>query len=330
MSNPRVGLLDENLNFITSDNPLPTTQQLKVDKVLSTTSVDLNAGSFSTTITPSYDYIIDNISFSFTTSVSKTITITSDNGSQLYSSTVSNSSVVIASINYAQAAGEGFTIFVSSTASACEMSVDASIKNSPVALQADPVIATGDNVIGRVMVQDNYGHNTVAAVDPLTASLSIIDVSHGEIHAGRHFSVNGFIDIANASSSSFLFVAPASGKQAHLTFNTMFELEGQIDVYYNPTTSSLGTSVAIINRNLGSTTLPLSTIYSAPGVTNSGTLIASHRVGSGKSEPGTLRVDNEYIIPSGGSLYIVITNHASGTANLFNYQANWYEVNNFP
>ena len=155
----RVTQVDKTGTLIDDSNPLPTTQQLKIDTVIEDTAFDLNASVYDESDTPTYDYIIDNVTFDFTTAESRTITITSDNGTEIYKATNTNLSVAIGSINFGQASGQSFRIQITQTAGACSVDVTAQIKNSPVALTADPVIAAGTNVIGRVNSESEFYMN---------------------------------------------------------------------------------------------------------------------------------------------------------------------------
>ena len=146
----------KNGGYVTDANPLPTTQQLKVETVIDDENYDLAAASYSVDASSSYDYIIDNVSFDFSSTESRTITITSDNGSEIYKSTNNTSlSVVVSNINFGQSAEQTFNVSITQTSGACTVDVTANIRNNPVALTADPVIAAGQNFIGYV---GNEGH----------------------------------------------------------------------------------------------------------------------------------------------------------------------------
>lgn len=151
----------------TSDNPLPTTQQLKLDTVIEDTAYDLNAAAYSSVSTPTYDYIIDNVQFDFSTAESRDITITSNNGTKIYESLANtNLSVAVASINFGQSAGDSFTVAITQTSGACSVDVTAVIKNSPVALTADPVTAPGS----KTTLQDSDNAD-ITATNPLPTML---------------------------------------------------------------------------------------------------------------------------------------------------------------
>jgi len=150
----RIFLYDDVGNPIDDTNPLPTTQQLEVETVIEDTAYDLNAAAYSESATSTYDYIIDSVTFEFSTTQSRTISITSDNGTLLYQGTNTNKSVAVGSINFSQETGQTFYVAITQTVGACTVDVTAQIKNSPVAMTGDPTLAPSDNVIGKVL---NYG-----------------------------------------------------------------------------------------------------------------------------------------------------------------------------
>jgi hypothetical protein len=191
-------------------------------------------------------------------------------------------------------------------------------------------VDVSDNNPFPIQIRDVYGHGTAAAVDPITATLAVIDVAHGEIHAGRFFSYSDYIDLPNTGSSTFLFSNESSTKESHLNFITNFEVEGEIVFYHNPTVSANGVETSqVFNRRLGGSTVRETKIYANPTVTSSGSLLLRKRVGSGKAEGGNSRSDEELIVPAGDSLLVIVYNRATGANNLFDFEANWYEVDEF-
>ncbi len=139
---------------VDADGNLNTTQQLSITQSIDETAYDLAASAYSQVITPDFDYIIDNFQLDFSTTESRTITLTSDNGTKIYEATNTNSSVAIGSINFGQESGDSFTLAITQTSGACTVDIALYIKNSPVALTADPVLAAGENIIG--MTRDFY------------------------------------------------------------------------------------------------------------------------------------------------------------------------------
>lgn len=182
----------------------------------------------------------------------------------------------------------------------------------------------------KTVLMDTYGHNTPAAVDPISACLGGIDVAHGQVHAGRMFFIDSYSDLSNGEIKDFLFVAPsiASSKEAHLLWEINWEAEGEMLVYEDVVTASLGSSVQIFNRRRDSSTVPVSSIYTAPSISSSGTLLISKRVGSGKGFGGNDRSNMELVLCCDKKYLFRFINRTTSD-NLLDYQADWYEVNKF-
>lgn len=183
----------------------------------------------------------------------------------------------------------------------------------------------------RVELVDPYGHNTVAAIDPITAGLAVIQIEHGQIHAGRMFFVDSYIDLPNSQKLDVLFLAPSitDHKEAHLVFEVSFQSEGSFEVYENPTILGNGTPVTSFNRKRASTNNALSSLYTTPSLGDLGTLLISKRVGSGKGNGGDSRSNMELVLCCDRKYLFRMTNQTTSD-NLCNYQADWYEVDEFP
>jgi hypothetical protein len=320
---------------VSSDNPLPTTQQLKVDTVIEVSAFDLNASSFSETVTPSYDYIIDNVSFEFTTAESRTITITSDNGSKIYEATSTNLSVVVSQINFGQATGQSFTVAITQTAGACSVDVTANIKNSPVALTADPVLATGTNSVGYVGVDDIKWTTGKGGIDRSTNTLQVINYEHHEIHAGSHFFVEDFGELSINDVYDIQFTTPDSTKWSHFTFKLDCESETQWFIYEGATVNTAGTAVTPINNDRNSSTVSVNTVAmisngslalaNADTDVSSATLLGRGVVGSGKSSQGNDVRNNEIILKQNTTYCFRAVAIAAGYIDFY---MNWYEHQN--
>ncbi len=73
---------------IDESNPLPVTGGLIVTNAIDQIAFDLNASAFSEVTSISNDYIFDSIELNFSTAESKTITITSADGTILWCGSV--------------------------------------------------------------------------------------------------------------------------------------------------------------------------------------------------------------------------------------------------
>ncbi|WP_298752981.1 hypothetical protein [uncultured Arcobacter sp.] len=325
----KVSLLN-NGQTVTSGNPIPTTQQLKIDTVINDTTYDLNAAAYSKAVTPTYDYIIDNVSFEFSTTESRTITITSDNGSKIYESTSTNLSVVLSSINFGQASGQSFTVAITQTAGACTVDITANIKNSPVALTADPVIAEGTNTIGYVGIKDEGG--IPVSVDDSTESLQVIDYPHHEIHSGSHYFIQSYTDLSINNVFDIQFTTPNTTKWIHMLYDINSESETAWFIYEGATATVPGTSVTPLNNNRNSinTSAVTAATQQNTSLTNANsdtdvsgaTLLASGILGAGRQVGGTAGRDDEIVLKQNTTYCFRIVATAAGYTN---FHVLWYE-----
>lgn len=154
-------LVDEDGSNINDDNPLPTTQQLRVINVIDDNGYDLNAAAYSNTVTPDYDYIISNATFEFTTNESRTITITSDNGTKIYEATNTNLSVAVA-LDWRQDANQQFSVDITQTAGACLVDVNVNVTTTDTALSSETITLTSS----RTSLQDDNNVD-ISSTNPL-------------------------------------------------------------------------------------------------------------------------------------------------------------------
>jgi len=137
---------------------------LVVTNALEFTAFDLNAAAFSKVTNITNDYIFDSIELNFSTTESKTITITSANGTVLLGGTLDTSSSNFLrnttkqsfNLKFDQAfdGGENITVDVTQFSSAGTMDCILKIKQGSASLTGEPVIGAGTNEIGSVNVID--------------------------------------------------------------------------------------------------------------------------------------------------------------------------------
>jgi len=133
--------------------------KLAITNSIDQTAFDLNAGAFSETTDISNDYIFDSIELNFSTAESKTITITSADGTILLGGTVDTSSQNLLrnttkqhfNLIFKQGfnGGENITVDVTQTAGACSMDCILKVlQGSSSPLVGNPVLGAGTNIIG--------------------------------------------------------------------------------------------------------------------------------------------------------------------------------------
>lgn len=325
-------MLDTNLSSITDSNPLPTTQQLKVESVIEDTNYDLNAATYNESATSTYDYIIDNISMLFNTNESKTITITSDNGTVLYKNTdTTDLSIVLTNINFGQATGQNFTIHITQTVGACLVNVTANIKNSPVALTADPILAPGTNSVGFFGINEVKKVSGKDGVDSSTNTLQIIEYEHHEIHGGSHYFIDDFVDLSINNVSDIQITTPNTTKWLHFTFKIDSESETLWELYENVTINTAGTTLNPMNNNRNSSNTSGATfaqitngstaLANADTAVAGATLLRRGEIGAGKDSGNESRA-REIILKQNTSYTLRLT---AVTAGYVDYSFNWYE-----
>lgn len=130
------------------------TTQFSVVNALQATNYDLNAAAYSATSALSNDFVLDTINFKFSTSQSRTITVTRADGSILYQDTNTSTNVVLERIDEAMNGGDNFTIAVTQTGGACLMTLVATIFIGQNTLGANPSLGESTADIGNVGITD--------------------------------------------------------------------------------------------------------------------------------------------------------------------------------
>ena len=123
---------------------------------------------------------------------------------------------------------------------------------------------------------DNYTGQKITVSDNLHA-----------INDGNAYFTKNVIDIDGAETiARFMFYVPNNGKRIHAKSVFHAEAEFLIEIYEGITTSDDGSTVTTFNCNRNSSNTPTLIAYSAPTVTDEGTLIWATRIGSGKEGAG--------------------------------------------
>lgn len=155
----------DTLRPVNSTFPLPTTITGSVGGVVVTNSLDftafdLNASAFSEATSITVDYILDSIELNFSTAESKTITITSGDGTIIYEDTNTNQSVSIGDINTAYDANDNITVAVTQFGSAGTMDCILKTRTASATLVGSPDV----NVTNQ---QTAFGELSFAELTPV-------------------------------------------------------------------------------------------------------------------------------------------------------------------
>jgi len=133
------------------------------------------------------------------------------------------------------------------------------------------------------------------------------------IHAGKHFFYHSNQDVTDADTIvRFLFVTP-SERDIHARFSIEAEDEFIIELYEGATTSNNGTPITIYNNNRNSTETATVLGFSAPTVSNDGTLIWKGVVNSGKKTSLERHFNYELVAKNSTKYMFKITKTAAGT-----------------
>ncbi len=137
------------VTMASDQDPIPVTGSSVVVNAIDSTAFDLNAGAFSASSSISNDYILNSIEFNFSTTESKTITVTSADGTILYKDTNTSQHVSLTEIQKAFNGGENFTVTVTQFGSAGTMDCIAVVQEGTVSLGGtNPVLGAGTAMYG--------------------------------------------------------------------------------------------------------------------------------------------------------------------------------------
>ena len=148
---------DNTQTRVTASNGLPIQNQsggsitvdgvpaLTVTNAIDSTAFDLNAAAFNATSAITNDYVLNSIKFNFSTTESKTITVTGPDGTKIYEDTNTNQSVSLGDIQIAFNASENFTVDVTQFSSAGTMDCIAVVTEGSSTLGGNPTLASVDD-----------------------------------------------------------------------------------------------------------------------------------------------------------------------------------------
>ena len=212
------------------------------------------------------------------------------------------------------------------------------VKIAESALPSGAATATnqtdGSQRTGILAYRSSDGTYQPARLDKATNTLQIIDYEHHEIHAGSHFFVEDFADLAINNVYDVQFTTPNTAKWAHLTFELNCEAETEWYIYEGATIALAGTAITPINNNRNSATASTMTLA---GITNTSvananadtavagaTVLADGIVGAGKS--GGVIQRNREIVMKQNTIYCLRA--VASAAGYTNFLMTWYEHEN--
>jgi len=188
-----------------------------------------------------------------------------------------------------------------------------------------PAIPTGDNTIGRVKITDGI---TIAQICDHTQALLTSTDSLRSIHEGDHYYIKGWQNVSGAGTTlEFIFSVADTAAWPHALWSISSESEFTFEMYEGATTSSDGTPVPVFNNNRNSTNTSGVGAFSAPTVTNVGTLVYSGKIGSGKQIGGE-SPDVSLFMGKQNTKYLFRLTHDTVGTHWLDYHFYWYERTN--
>ncbi len=168
-----------------------------------------------------------------------------------------------------------------------------------------------------------------ASGDRTTGAAMAVDYAHHEIHEGSAFQVSHAEDIGSGSTYKFLITTPNTTKWIHMFALAITEIEAEIRLYEDPTTPAAGSDLTAYNKNRNSAAVTgLTAIKRGVTTVADGTLIQTVHLGSGRTDGGQARSENEWILKQNTSYIIAIQNVSGSAANYCTLVLNWYEHTN--
>jgi len=166
----------------------------------------------------------------------------------------------------------------------------------------------------------------IVKLDANTEVQMFVDYAHHEVHAGSHYYIKNWYDIAGSGTvKEFILTTPDSTKEVHLltAFNT--EAEFTLSAFEGVTTSDDGDAITPINNNRNSSKTSVLSTFEDPTVTNDGDAIWTIKMGSGGNKStGERRGDAEIILKQNTKYLFRITKNATGT-DWVDINLKWYE-----
>lgn len=170
-------------------------------------------------------------------------------------------------------------------------------------------------------------------IDMDTGNKQTITTEHSQVHAGQHFTSSDYDSaVATAAPKYWLLIAPDTTTRCHFLFVCSSSNAGIVEVYEDPTVSSVGSSpITSLNNDRNSVVESEMLAYADPTISSDGTLIFNTYLGFeggglffGSSGGGLFKRESEFILKQGESYVVKFTPANNDTAVTFS--AEWYEV----
>ena len=166
-------------------------------------------------------------------------------------------------------------------------------------------------------------------VDPTSGGIITTTDIHARVHGGLLFSLSGIITGITSGSTSY-FHGLTDGRAVHFWAGVVSvgNTPCSINFYEGATLSDNGTPLTARNRKRSSTLTPTLQTFSAPTVTDTGTLLESALIPS--TSPGQGGGDaqlfaTEWVLDVHNTSYLIGLTNNSGQTISASYNFLWYE-----
>lgn len=168
-------------------------------------------------------------------------------------------------------------------------------------------------------------------IDPSTFALECITYEHHEIHAGSHYFIEDYADLAINNVFDMQFTTANTSSRTHMFFSINCESETLWHIYEGATIVTPGTSITPFNNDRNSINTSANNVASitndslvdanADTTVAAATLLAEGIVGTGK-EGGITDRDREIILKENTTYCF---RAIASTAGYINFLVEWYE-----
>lgn len=278
---------------------------MAVTNAINETSFDLNAAAFNAVTNISNDYELDNVEFNFSTSESKTITITSADGTVLLNEAdnIDTSFVWQPSSEMAFNGGEQLTVDVTQFTSPGTMDCILKTKSGTNSLLGDP----------DVRVVDSSGNVYEDAIP--SKCMPTIEIDHFFTHAGATFSCSDTTTVLSLSSKYYHIKTGVNA--VHLIHYDFVSTLANADIVLleDPTLTDDGTPMPVYNKNRISDKTPTVQSFVDPVISGSleGIELEHDKMVGGKQSGGATFDEGgyEWVLPPNASYLLKYTNNAN-------------------
>lgn len=295
-----------------------------VTNAIDQTAYALGTAPFSATTNISNDYILDNIEFNFSTALSKTITVTSADGTVVYQDTNTSTNLVLSEIEMGLNGGENITVTVTQTSGACAMDCVVKVRQGGAGLTGNPVLGAGSEIIGKVLLVDSDGDEVT---NQYANAVRVISTEHSHVHAGRMFTA-GYYAASIANNASIELLIQVGANPLHLVPRVACGGDATLRMFVGPTFSPAGTAVQVSNHLGSSSNVSTATITHTPTVTVDGSQFDGIWFlpggTGGNAQGGFAGFDTEVVLTASTNYLLRLTN-ISGNTNPGMINVQFYE-----